>query len=69
MGQGPEGEQSAVWHTRHERCENGACVEVSVQGERVRIRSTIAPDAVLALTRAEWQDFLEGAREGSFDSL
>jgi hypothetical protein len=58
-----------TWYKRRERCESGACVEISVQGESVAIRSSIDPGIILTLTRTEWQDFLAGAKEGSFDSL
>jgi Domain of unknown function (DUF397) len=66
VGKGSTWEQP-VWHARH--CENGACVEVAVQGESVMVRSSVAPEAILTLARAEWDAFLTGARDGLFDDL
>jgi len=44
-------------------------VEIAAQGESVMIRSSNAPDVIVDLTRAEWQDFLVGIRTGFFDRL
>jgi hypothetical protein len=33
------------------------------------VRSSTATEATLTLTRAEWQEFLTGARQGLFDRL
>lgn len=33
------------------------------------VRSSIAPGDTVALTRAEWQEFLTGAKQGLFDHL
>ena len=44
-------------------------MEIAVQGEAVMVRSSIAPEAILALTRTEWQEFLDGAKQGLFDRL
>jgi hypothetical protein len=44
-------------------------VEIAIQGEAVMLRSSAAPEATLTLTRAEWQEFLAGARQGAFDRL
>lgn len=33
------------------------------------VRSSIAPHLTLTITRAEWQGFLAGAKEGLFDHL
>jgi hypothetical protein len=66
VGKGSTWEQP-VWHAR--QCESGACVEVAVQGESVMVRSSVAPEAILTLARAEWDAFLTGARDGMFDDL
>ena len=50
-------------------CDSGACVEVAVVDEEVLLRSTASPDALLALSRSEWGEFLAGAKEGLFDQL
>ena len=65
MGQESAADQP-VWYRQ---CENGACLEVAVQGEAVVVRSSAAPEATLTLTRAEWQEFLAGAKQGLFDRL
>lgn len=33
------------------------------------VRSSAAPEAAVTLTRAEWQEFLAGAKQGLFDHL
>lgn len=33
------------------------------------VRSSVASEAILTLTRAEWQEFLAGAKQGLFDDL
>jgi hypothetical protein len=33
------------------------------------VRSSAVPEATLVLTRAEWQEFLVGAKRGLFDGL
>lgn len=40
-----------------------------MQGELVMVRSSVAPEAILTLARAEWDAFLTGARDGRFDDL
>jgi len=55
--------------TWYRLCESGGCVEIAAQGESVMIRSSNAPDVIVDLTRAEWQDFLVGIRTGFFDRL
>ena len=65
MGQELAADQPA-WH---KQCESGACVEIAVQGEVILVRSSTAPETTITLTRAEWQDFLSGAKQGLFDRL
>lgn len=50
-------------------CDTGACVEVAAQGEAVKVRSSVDPESTLTITRAEWQAFLLGAKEGLFDHV
>ena len=50
-------------------CESGACIEAAAKGESVILRSSVAPEAILAFTRAEWQEFLAGAKQGHFDGV
>jgi hypothetical protein len=65
VGQESEVDQP-VWYRR---CDSGACVEIAIRGESVIIRSSIDSEVILTLTRAEWLEFLAGAKDGSFDAL
>jgi len=66
MAGGPSGE--LVWYRAE--CEGGACVEVADAGDAVILRSSANPDdASVALSRAEWEGFLVGAKDGVFDSV
>jgi hypothetical protein len=59
-------ETGLVWH----RCESGACVEVAAAGdEDVLLRSTLDPDTMVTLSRAEWNGFLAGVRKGAFNKV
>lgn len=44
-------------------------MEIAIQGEAVLLRSSVAPDATIVLTRGEWREFLTGAKQGLFDHL
>ena len=47
---------------------NGSCVEVRHGGEQVWVRdSKHVTSPILTFTRAEWDAFLDGARNGEFD--
>jgi Domain of unknown function (DUF397) len=51
-------------------CESGACVMVARQGDSVLLGNTSRPDGpVYMYTRAEWREFLAGAKLGDFDDL
>ena len=62
-------EPAADQPTWHRQCESGACVEIAVQDEAVLVRSSASPEATITFTRAEWQEFLAGAKQGLFDGL
>jgi hypothetical protein len=66
LAHGPASE--LTWH-KGIACESGACVEAALRGEEVFLRSSLAPEAIVALSRAEWRTFLTGAKEGRFDHL
>lgn len=66
MGDEPAGE--LTW-CAGKQCEGGACVEIAALGEIVLMRSSIAPDPTLLMTRSEWREFLAAAKEGLFDHL
>ena len=57
-----------VWH-RGRLCEGGACVEIASGHEGVMLRSTLNPDAPLAMSHDEWQAFLADAKAGLFDEV
>ncbi len=65
---GDESAGEPTWHAGRP-CEAGNCVEIAAQGETIMVRSSVSPDLTLTLTRAEWQEFLAGAKEGLFDHL
>jgi hypothetical protein len=65
MTRGSAGELS--W--QRGRCDGGACVEVAVQDEVVMMRSSAHPGTTLQISRDEWQQFLAGAKGGTFDEL
>lgn len=66
LGHEPAGE--LTW-CKGNPCESGACVEVAARNEDVLLRSSVAPEVIVTLSRAEWRTFLTGAKEGWFDHL
>lgn len=48
-------------------CESNACAEVLHLGDRVQIRSSLRPEAVVVLELAEWAGFIAGVKAGDFD--
>jgi hypothetical protein len=61
-----------AWHISTRSGDNGpSCVEAGplLDGSgRVAVRHSQAPDAeVIVYTRAEWDAFLAGAKDGEFD--
>jgi hypothetical protein len=66
MAGGPSSE--LVWYRAE--CDGGACIEVAKTGDAVILRSSANPgDTSVTLSRAEWEGFLAGAKEGVFDSV
>lgn len=65
MGQDSSGSEPR-WHRG---CESGACVEVAFHNDAVKIRSSVTPSVVITLTREEWDNFLDDAKNGLFDEL
>jgi hypothetical protein len=49
------------------RCSGGTCVEVAVAEGIVYLRASENPSRVLTFTKAEWADFVAGAKVGEFD--
>ena len=66
MPDGSSGE--LVWYRA--RCDSGACVEVAATGDTVIVRSSAKQgEAPVKLSREEWQEFLAGVKEGTFDGV
>lgn len=58
-----------IWRTAYS-CNGGTCVRVAANGEMVLIGDSKAPHGpVLPFSRAEWREFLAGAKNGDFDDL
>jgi Domain of unknown function (DUF397) len=51
-------------------CNGGQCIRVAPQGNRVVIGDSKNPDGpVLTYSRSEWHAFVDGIRQGDFDSI
>lgn len=62
----PQAHRKLTWHS----CNNGNCVEVAKQGDRVLVRdSKDLHGAVLAFTEREWTGFRDAIKAGRFDTL
>jgi hypothetical protein len=65
----PSAPEDISWRVSR-TCESGACVMVARQGDSVVVGNTSRPDGpVYRYTRAEWKEFLAGAKLGDFDDL
>lgn len=61
---------SANWHKSSRSGNNGSCVEVARLGkDAIGVRDTKdhGHGPILTFTRAEWQAFIDGAKDGEFD--
>lgn len=64
-----ESSSELIWY-RDPRCESGACVEVSVDGDTVLVRSSMHPGvAPVTLSHDEWDAFIAGIKGGAFDLI
>jgi len=52
-------------------CESNSCVEASapVSGGTVFVRSSLAPEDMMAVTREEWDVFVAAVKAGQFDAV
>ena len=51
-------------------CDGGQCIMVARHGDTVVFGNTSRPDGpVYTYTRAEWSEFLKGAKLGDFDGI
>ncbi len=66
-----EGERASLtWLKAQASTYNGQCVEVASTPSKVAMRDSKDPDGpVLVYTHAEFEAFLDGARNGEFDNL
>jgi Domain of unknown function (DUF397) len=61
---------SLSWLKAQSSTVNGQCIEVASTAGRIAIRDSKDPDGpILLYTPAEFRAFLDGARNGEFDSL
>jgi len=60
--------EKGTWR-RARACESGACAEVRRNGDRIELRSSLAPEQVVALTVEEWRIFQRGVGAGDFDEI
>jgi hypothetical protein len=48
------------------RCNDGACIEIAIQGYAILLRSSIDPDGpVLAFTPTAWRDLIANIKQAS----
>lgn len=65
----PSAQGGLDWHVSR-TCDGGACVMVARDGDSVVFGKTSQPDGpVFVYTRAEWREFLVGAKLGDFDEI
>jgi hypothetical protein len=58
-----------VWRVARD-CDGGNCIQVAPSAGMILIGDTKNPDGpVLSYTRAEWDAFVAGIRQGDFDGL
>jgi hypothetical protein len=58
-----------MWRTAKKSNNNGACAEVRRDGDLIQLRDTkdLGNGPILGFTAAEWDAFLDGAKNGEFD--
>jgi predicted secreted Zn-dependent protease len=58
-----------VWRTAL-NCDGGACIRVAASGSTILIADTKTPAGpVLSYTKAEFQEFIAGVKNGDFDDF
>jgi hypothetical protein len=58
----------AAWRTSS-YCANSECAQVARDGDRILLRSTLAPEIIVTLTPAEFRALRLGIQAGEFDNL
>ena len=62
--------ESLAWLKAHSSTSNGQCVEIASAVGNIAMRDSKDPDGpILVYTSSEFRAFLDGARNGEFDSL
>jgi hypothetical protein len=62
--------ESLAWLKAHSSTANGQCVEVASAVGNIAIRDSKDPDGpILVYSASEFRAFLDGARNGEFDTL
>jgi hypothetical protein len=62
--------QGLAWVKAQCSTNNGQCVEIASTADKVAVRDSKDPEGpILVYTPGEFRAFLEGARNGEFDSL
>lgn len=62
--------ESLAWLKAHGSTSNGQCVEIASAVGNIAMRDSKDPDGpILVYTPSEFRAFLDGARNGEFDSL
>ena len=62
--------RNLAWHKAESSSANGQCVEIASAVGKIAIRDSKDPDGpILVYTSAEFSAFLEGARNGEFNSF
>jgi hypothetical protein len=53
------------WY-KSRKCADAACLEVAGAGGDILIRSSLQPEKIVRVTKAEWTAFVEGVQDGDF---
>jgi Domain of unknown function (DUF397) len=62
--------EGLAWRKANSSTANGQCVEIASAAGNIAIRDSKDPDGpILVYTTSEFRAFLDGARNGEFDTL
>lgn len=56
-----------IKQTWNRACESHACLEIMETDQEVLLRKSNDPNRIVAITFEEWEQFLEGAKNGTFN--